>query len=71
MNSLQLITEIRTSLLFMASSMTPYSSKRDQQNYLESLKHYKKILDVHFSSLLVEVDAAMKKTEKNISSFSG
>jgi hypothetical protein len=70
MNSLQAITEMRGTLTSMASSMTAYSSKREHQNYLESLKHYKKILTVHLSRLSDEIDVAIEKTNKNINSFS-
>ena len=61
---------MRNTLTAMNDCITPYSEKRVYQNYLESLKHYKKILSAYISRLTEEIDDAIMKTNSNIDRFS-
>jgi GTPase SAR1 family protein len=70
MNSLETIAGMRHTLAEMNACITPYSEKRVHQNYLESLKHYKKILSAYISRLITETDEAIEKTNSNIEKFS-
>jgi len=69
MNSLETIEEMRSSLTAMNERLTPYSGKREHQEYLEAIKHYKKILSAYISRLTDEIDKAIEKSIKNINSF--
>jgi len=70
MNSLETISGMRNTLVAMNECITPYSEKKVYQNYLESLRHYKKILSAYISRLSEEIDDAIEKTNKNIDRFS-
>lgn len=60
---------MRKTLASMNERLTPYSGKREHQNYLESLKHYKRILTAYISRLTEEIDMAIDKSNRNIESF--
>lgn len=70
MNSLETISGMRQTLADMNHCITPYSEKKVHLHYLESLKHYKKILTAYISRLTGEIDEAIEKTNSNISKFS-
>ena len=61
---------MRKTLAEMNHCITPYSEKRVHENYLESLKHYKKILTAYITRLTEETDEAIEKTNSNIAKFS-
>jgi hypothetical protein len=70
MNNLESVVAMRETLSAMNSQLTPYSSKVEHQRYLESLKHYKKILNSYITRATDEIDTAIMKSMSNIGKFS-
>ena len=69
MDNLESIIEMRKTLVSMNDRLTPYSGKVEHQRYLDSLKHYKKILNSYISRLTNEIDQAINKSISNIDKF--
>jgi uncharacterized protein YktA (UPF0223 family) len=67
MNSLEVLTEMRKTLISMNDSLTPYSTKVEYQRYLESLQHYKKIVKSTITRLDDEIDKSINKSTDIIS----
>jgi hypothetical protein len=59
------LADMRKTLTAMNSELTPYSSKFEYQRYLESLQHYKKILNSFMTRANQELDASIYKIVKN------
>lgn len=66
MDSLELIMDMRKTLVKLNHELTPLSGIKDHQFYLDNLKHYKKILAVYISRITDETDEAIEKSKKNI-----
>jgi uncharacterized protein YktA (UPF0223 family) len=62
MNSLEVLTEMRKTLISMNDSLTPYSTKVEYQRYLESLQHYKKVVNSTITRLNDEIDKSINKS---------
>jgi uncharacterized protein (DUF885 family) len=48
----------------MEAKLTPYSSKFEYQRYLESLQHYKKIMNSYITRINQELDTSIYKIVK-------
>jgi len=70
MNNLESIIEMRKTLCAMNSDLTPYSGKKEHQRYLDSLRHYKKILNNYIIRASQELDLSIDKSQDIINSFS-
>jgi uncharacterized protein (DUF885 family) len=55
---------MRQTLCDMNAQLTPYSSKFEYQRYLESLQHYKKILNAYITRANEELDSSIYKIVK-------
>jgi len=60
MTNLQSLAEMRKILISMNDKLTPYSSAREYQRYLDNLYHYKKILDTFTTLSNDELEKAIK-----------
>jgi hypothetical protein len=69
MNSLEILVDVRKTLTAMNEQLTPYSNKVQYQRYLDSLQHYKKILNTHLIRLITEVDDSIEKSNKILRGF--
>jgi len=69
MNDLEVIIEMRKTLVAINESLTPYSTKIEYQRYVDSLKHYKKILASNTSRAINEIDNSILKSYRIIDSF--
>jgi hypothetical protein len=69
MNNIETIVEMRNTLVSLNASLTPYSSKKEHQRYLDSLLHYKKILNTFISRSLVDIDLCIDKSKRIIDGF--
>ena len=69
MNSLESVVSMRETLSIMNSQLTPYSGKNEHQRYLDSLQHYKKILNAYITRATNEIDTAIMKSLSNIDKF--
>ena len=65
-----MIIEMRKTLSTINSQLTPYSSKREHQYYLDSLKHYNKILSLYMARASDELEKAIDKSQNIINGFS-
>ena len=54
----------------MNSKLTPYSCKQEYQRYLDSLKHYKKVLNAYIVRATNEIDNSIEKSQNIINGFS-
>jgi hypothetical protein len=63
------LAEMWTTLSSMNERLTPYSSKIEYQRYLNSLQHYKKILNAHVSRANEELDISINKSYRIVNSF--
>jgi hypothetical protein len=61
MNNLYSLVEMRKTLASMNDRLTPYSSAREYQRYLDNLYHYKKILNSFTRLSNDELDEAIRK----------
>lgn len=68
MTNLYSLAEMRKILISMNDKLTPYSSTREYQRYLDNLYHYKKILDSFTILSNEELDKAIKKCNMIINS---
>lgn len=69
MNQLETILSMRKTLTSMNDSLTPYSGKNEHQRYLDSLQHYKKILNAYMTNANSEIDAAINKSYNIVKNF--
>jgi hypothetical protein len=69
MASFETIVEMRETLKTMNGNLTPYSSKVEYQRFLDSLTHYKKILNAYIKNQNDELDSLIEKTNANIRNF--
>ena len=69
MENLVVVSEMRTSLSDMNKRLTPDSTAAEYQRYLNSLQHYKKILNACLTRLIIEVDESIDKSNKNLRGF--
>ena len=60
---------MRKTLATMNTSITPYSGKIEHQRYLESLQHYKKILNAYITKSNQDIDDSIEKSYKIVRSF--
>ena len=60
---------MRETLSAMNTALTPYSTKQEHQKYLDSLKHYKKILHTYLTRACDEIDTAIIKSMCNLDKF--
>lgn len=63
------IIDMRNTLYLLKENITPYSGKMEHQRYLDSLKHYKKILLKYISRVSVDLDTEIEKSNRIIDSF--
>ena len=69
MESFETIHEMRKTLLDMETKLTPYSGKSEHQRYLDSLCHYKKIMNSYIIRQNQELDIIINKTNDLIRNF--
>jgi hypothetical protein len=69
MENLVVISEMRTNLSYMNKCLTPDSTVAEYQRYLNSLLHYKKIINACMTRLIIEVDESIDKSNKNLRGF--
>ena len=69
MIDIETIVGMRNTLISLNACLTPYSSKMEHQRYLDSLLHYKKILNSFISRSLVEIDLSIDKSKRIIDAF--
>jgi hypothetical protein len=69
MDFLFVLTEMHKGLIEKRERLTPLSSKSAHEDYLKSLKHYKKIFGRFSSRINEDLDKAIEKGAKNISIF--
>jgi len=68
--NIELVIDMRKTLLAMNERLTPYSSKKEHENYLVSLKHYKKILNTYIVRATEELDESIDKSQNIVNGFS-
>ncbi len=69
MNQLETILAMRKTLTSMNDSLTPYSGKNEYQRYLDSLRHYKNVLNSYMTTANNEIDRAINKSYTIVRSF--
>ena len=68
--NIEIVNQMRDTLIAMNSQLTPYSCKQEYQKYLDSLKHYKKILNTYIIRSTQEIDRSIDKSQNIINRFS-
>jgi hypothetical protein len=63
------IIDMRNTLYSLKENLTPYSGKMEHQRYLDSVKHYKKILLKYISRVSVDLDTEIEKSTRHINNF--
>jgi hypothetical protein len=66
---LPVILEMRKSLAEKCDRLTPQSSKSEQEDYLKSLQHYKKIFQSYSARHNEDLSIAIEKAMKNVNSM--
>lgn len=69
MNSLEVLSEMHKTLISMKERLTPYSTKTEYQRYLESLQHYKNVVNSNITQLHEEIDKSINKSSDIISKW--
>ena len=69
MESFETIHEMRKTLVNMNSQLTPYSSKAEHQRYLDSVCHYKKIMNNYLFRQNAELDMIINKSNDILRNF--
>ena len=64
-----MLIEMRKTLTDMNANLTPYSSVREHQRYLDNLHHYKKILSTYMSRANMELDISIEKSYTIVKNF--
>jgi hypothetical protein len=63
------LADLRKVLVSMNDSLTPYSSVKEHERYLEHLLHYKKILSNYMSRENMELDICREKSYNIVKNF--
>jgi len=69
MDFIVVLIEMHKGLVQKRNNLTPLSSKIEQEDYLKSLQHYKKIFQTFSARVNEELYLAIEKAHKNILSF--
>lgn len=64
-----MLVEMHKGLVQKRNNLTSLSSKIEQEDYLKSLQHYKKIFGKFSTRINEDLDKAIEKGIKNISIF--
>jgi hypothetical protein len=71
MDFIFVLIEMHKGLVVKRDKLTPLSSKIEQEDYLKSLQHYKKIFQTFSARINEELYLAIEKAHKNIFELSG